>query len=431
MKFSILIATAITTAVLAAEQVSSTYTKYEPQQCQLTKNAQKQLDVRSCVCSSAKSSCHCEDAAATVQVLPGAESNCVAPRGWQAAEEASPYADNACGHARRFADVMCSRSLPQDPWSMNACDRVNALADEQCGLVARSIDDSFSADECTAAQKRATMCLRELSPESPLPIDCSSHMRSVEEHCQISLEARGAAPDSLPPPVCGRKRCSKKRGAALDGLPPPVCGSKRCIKKRVAALDALPPPVCGSKRCSKKRATKEQLCGPALRLARDCNHRRLSVGGEPQVIVESSPATPGLLPVVCGREVQRATECVKARGWEALPWDACDSADEDCKMAAKRELGYDMEMKRDPVESAAACEISSRGGRRAVAPPHCMCSMARGDSGLDVVKRCRCAAEEEINRTQYHCMCATGEGDAMAPCSCNSDVAFLSKVQYE
>lgn len=88
-----------------------------------------------------------------------------------------------------------------------------------------------------------------------------------------------------------------------------------------------------------------------------------------------------------------------------------------------------MEVKRES-QSADACDYSSRSGRRAVTPPHCMCAVERNEAGVDVVKRCRCG-EETKEAATYHCMCLTGEGDATAPCACNNDVAFLSEVQYE
>ncbi|KAJ6787723.1 hypothetical protein PWT90_03471 [Aphanocladium album] len=407
MKFSILVATAITTAVLAAEE---------------------HLDIRSCVCSSAKGSCHCDDIVKTVQVLSDVVPSCIAARGWQDTEE-PVYADNSCGHARRFADVMCSRGMPAKPFPTDPCGAVHKFAENECSLRKRSPDEFYATETCTTAQKRATMCLRAVEMDPGHPGDwCGMHLAEVEEHCDIAMGGKGE--DSRPHDPCGRRRCARERSPEAP-RPPDMCGHGRCAKKRNAAtpFPPLPHDVCGRRRCAAARSS-EPLCGPSLRMARAC--RRTAEKRDAALGVrEGGDGYPGNM---CGHELQRATECVKAQGWLKLPWDVCGSEDEDCVAAAKRDLGYHMEVKRDPVESAAACEFSSRGSRRAVAPPHCMCSVERGESVGDAVKRCRCGGEEdaqEVPGSQYHCMCLTGEGDATAPCSCNSDVAFLSKVQYE
>ncbi|OAA71884.1 hypothetical protein LEL_09119 [Akanthomyces lecanii RCEF 1005] len=386
MKLSTFIATAISTATVVAGE---------------------HLDVRSCVCSSNKSSCLCEDAKQSVRVLPDAVSKCIASRGWKDGEDTT-YSDNSCGVTQKYADIACivSRDAVGKSFPGDWCGGAQKRADMECSASKRSADNANepeAKEACTAAQKRAIDCIVSRDPEGPSPGDwCGGAVDAVEEHCGTPSAGQETV-EGFPGDWCGgslrlARDCISVR-SPKEVFPPDWCGRKRgkpCIVSR-SPKEVFPPDWCGRKR------------------GKICPVSRTSEKRYP--------------PNWCGGTQKRATQCIVSRGWTGYPWDVCDSTDAECIAAAKRELGYDMEVKHESA-SADACDYSSRGGRRAVTPPHCMCPVERDEAGVDVVKRCRCGDETKEVAT-YHCMCLTGGGDATAPCACNKDVAFLSKVQYE
>ncbi len=334
------------------------------------------LDIRSCVCSSNKSSCYCKDAEKSVQVLPDAVSKCIAARTWQSSED-TPYPKGSCGVAQRYADIACIVSRDK-PFPGHWCGGAQQRADLECAPSKRRAEDAnepLPTDACTAAQHRASGCIvSRIKADDVFPGHwCGGSIGDVDKHCGVPIEKR------------------------TDGFPGDWCGRRKCVSARDKPLPG-------------------NWCGRSLRLARDC--------------LVSRSTENNFSDEWCGGAQKRADHCIVSRGWTGYPWDVCASTDAECIAAAKRELGYEMEVKRD--SEADACGYASRRGRRAVTPPHCMCAVERDEAGVDAVKRCRCGEEtKEASATQYHCMCLTGEGDATVPCSCNSDVAFLSEVQYE
>ncbi|KAJ3492738.1 hypothetical protein NLG97_g5182 [Lecanicillium saksenae] len=169
MKFSVLVVTAITTA--------------------------QHLDIRSCVCSSAKGSCDCDDAVKTVQVLSDAIPSCTASRGWQNIEE-QPYADNSCGHARLFADVVCTKDDDTEAYPHDPCGAAHRFAVRECSLEKRSQDEFYATDACTTGQKRAADCLRRRGQFPGLP-GTWVRMASLTIRVAVDVAPRSAAPKIL------------------------------------------------------------------------------------------------------------------------------------------------------------------------------------------------------------------------------------------
>ncbi|OAA59364.1 hypothetical protein ISF_06299 [Cordyceps fumosorosea ARSEF 2679] len=367
MKLAILFATAIYTIVLAAEE--------------------QHLDVRPCACSSATSSCHCQGAEKSVQILLDVVPKCGASHDLESGKIA-PYPDDTCGVARRYADVVCIASKnPEEPFSGEWCGSAQKRADSECSPTRRRSAEEASeetqlADACATAQKGAIACIVSRNPEDPFTGDwCSSAIDAVHESCGITATKHKRT--DYPPDWCGRRR--------ID-----------CITARTPE-DPFP----------------GDWCGGVMRLVRDC-------------LVSRSPEGdfPGDW---CGK---RDEHCRVSRRAEKAPSAWCSSIQkraDHCRVSRGWE-GYVTSAKREPTTSAEdACDYSSRGGRRAVTPPHCMCPVESDEAaGADAVRRCRCGGEETRKvATEYHCMCLTGEGNATAPCACTGDVAFLSEVEYE
>ncbi|XWW99008.1 hypothetical protein V2A60_007013 [Cordyceps javanica] len=382
MKFSIfLVAGAIPTAVLAAEE---------------------HLDVQTCLCSSKASSCHCDNTGKSVQVLPDPVPKCVAARDPKGDGDV-PYPNNSCGLAQRDADIECvvSRGRLVKPLTDNRCGLAQERADIECSRrgTEGAVDDRV-ADSYTVAQKHA---IRRMIPRRSEEINYSfgrwigGTRAAVEENCGVHSTEHERADVN----------CSDRCGHQ----------GKDCIASRT--VEDLP--------------SSSDWCGRSLRLARDCLVSRSPEGDLPGDLcgkrAEHCRVSRGIEHSWCSSAQKRAEHCIVSRGWNGYPWEVCDGADAKCIAAAKRELGYDLEVRRNS-EPGNACDYSSRGGRRAVTPPHCMCPVEGGEAGA-VVKRCRCGEESRDVATKYHCMCLTGDGDATAPCACNGDVAFLGEVQYE